>query len=80
MPRNDSYDKNDAQSYKNFHLSIDDTINTFRDITDNEDKYSSIFENRTLKWIRALREKTGGIVSFYVFFSDGEFSLMQCTT
>lgn len=39
---------------KYVHLSIDDTIAIFEDLTENKDNYSSIFENKTLKFLREL--------------------------
>lgn len=83
LPRNESYVvENNFQDneYKIFHLSFDDTINIFKDITEKKDKYSSIFENSTLEWLKTLHEETGIKVSFYVFLSSKDFSLAQCTT
>lgn len=80
LKRNDFYTENYEEKDKYFHLSFDDTIQIFEDITNNRENYTSIFENSTLKWLRKLHEDTGVKVSFYVFNLDGEFSLSQCTT
>lgn len=83
LPRSQSFVNDNTQLYtdlKVFHLSFDDTINIFKDITDNENKYLSIFENPMLGWLKSLHQETGVKVSCYVFFSDGAFSLSQCTT
>lgn len=83
LPRSEFYVKDNTQLYndqKIFHLSLDDTINIFKNITDNENIYLSVFENPMLGWLKSLHQETGVKVSRYVFFSDGTFSLSQCTT
>lgn len=83
LPRSESYVKNNTEPCNDmeyFHVSFDDTINIFKDITDNENRYFSIFDNPMLGWLKSLHQETGVKVSCYVFFSDGKFSLSQCTT
>ena len=78
LSRSESYVKDNTQLYNdkmNFHLSLDDTINIFKDITDNENRYLSIFENPMLGWLKSLHQETGVKVSCYVFLSDGIFHL-----
>lgn len=57
LPRSEFYVKDNTQLYndqKIFHLSLDDTINIFKDITDNENIYLSVFENPVLGWLKSL--------------------------
>lgn len=65
---------------KVFHLSFDDVINVFRDLTINESNYNSLFENSTLGWLKELHEKYGIVVSCFVYYRDGDFCLENCTT
>lgn len=66
------------------HISVDDTISLFKDLTIHENEYTSIFENSTLKYFKSLHDKYGAKVSFYVFYSwddlsKGGFSLRDVT-
>lgn len=80
LKRIDSYIKDiEMPKEKNFHISIDDTINCFKDITNKENQYKSIFDNTTFAWFRELHDKYGVVISCYVFYEDGDFSLEQCT-
>lgn len=54
-------------------------IQIFRDITIHEDKYASIFENDTLRFLKELHDRFGTVTSCYVFFRSGDFDLSQCT-
>lgn len=64
---------------KQAHISIDDTIEIFEDLTKNEFNYNSIFDNTTLNFFKKLHEKYNVKVSFYCFYQQNEFSLKQCT-
>lgn len=62
------------------HLSLDDVIIMFQDITDHKDKYTSIFQNSILKYLKGLHDKYGVVVSCYVFYEwNGVFHLSDCT-
>ena len=61
------------------HISLDDTIHVFRDITENESSYESIFENDTLKYLQKLHSKYGSVISCYCYYQDGEFDLSMAT-
>lgn len=65
------------------HISMDDSNGIFEDLTNNEDKYDSIFEQPILNYVKELHDKYGIVISFYVFYSwnvnDGDFSLSQAT-
>ena len=64
---------------KYVHLSIDDTIAIFEDLTENKDNYSSIFENKTLKFLRELNLKYGAVFSLYVFYEFQGMKLPNMT-
>lgn len=66
----------DGQKY--FHLSFDDVINIFQDITLHEE-YESIFENNILKWFKELHDQYDVVISCYVFYENDSFGLAQCT-
>lgn len=61
------------------HLSIDDTITVFKDLTDNSDKYNSIFDNDMLNFFKSMHDKYGAVFSLYCFYEDDDFNLSQCT-
>ena len=60
---------------KFFHLSFDDTISLFEDLTINN--YKSVFQNDTLKWVKKLHDEYGVKVSFYCFYEDDGFDLSK---
>lgn len=57
------------------HFSIDDTIKLFVDLTDNQDTYSSIFDNETLRVFKDLHERYGARFTFYCYYQQGDFNL-----
>lgn len=65
---------------KNFHLSFDDVIDIFMDLTKNEDMYDSIFENEMLEWMKEIHDKYGVVISCYVYYESDGFCLADCTT
>ena len=64
---------------KKIIVSIDDTIDIFKDLTKNKATYTSIFDNKTLKYFKQLHDEYGLIVTFYVFYSYDHFNLSQAT-
>lgn len=48
-------------------------------MTENQDVYNSIFDNKTLSWLRYLHEKYGVVVSGYIYFKTADFSISTCT-
>ena len=65
---------------KFIHISVDDTIEIFRDLTENENKYDSIFDNEILKFMQKCHNLYGTKFSMYVFYNYGEgITLEQCT-
>lgn len=64
------------------HISVDDTLEIFQDLSANKNTYTSIFDNPTLKFVKDLHDKYGAVISFYVFYDDGEtdgFNLSKTT-
>ncbi len=62
---------------KYIHFSIDDVIDIFADITHNS--YNSIFENKTLKYLKELNELYGSKFSMYCFYEFDNNNLSECT-
>lgn len=74
--RSDAYDIEEEQTGRNiFHLSFDDTISVFEDLSDND--YNSIFDSSIMGWYKELHEKYGVVISCYVYYEDDEFNLKQ---
>ena len=63
------------------HISLDDFIVAFEDITQNESKYNSIFENSTFAYLKELHNKYSIVISCYVFYENDnkKFNLSKCT-
>lgn len=72
-----TYNEEVNRDVKVFHLSFDDTIQIFEDITNNN--YLSVFENSTLAWFKSLHDKYDIVISCYVYYENENFSLSQCT-
>lgn len=68
-----------AHNDRCIHLSIDDSISIFIDLTKNADKYNSIFDNNILHFFRELHNEYGAVFSFYCFYETDGFNLSQCT-
>ena len=57
------------------HLSIDDTISVFRDLTINKEKYFSLFDNELFQELQRLHTKYGASFSLYCYYEDDDFNL-----
>ena len=59
------------------HLSIDDFLFTFKDLTENQEKYKSLFDQPIFGFFRNLHEAYGAAFSCYCFGEDTDtgFSL-----
>lgn len=68
----------DYSDYK-IHISVDDTGDIFSDLTANENKYDSIFDNPTLAFCKKMHDDYGAVFSFYVFGDWEEFQLANST-
>ncbi len=81
MERKDVYTDEQAETQAGiFHLSFDDVIDMFWDLTENEEAYESIFENEMLGWMKELHDTYGVVISCYVFYQNDNFCLEDCTT
>lgn len=81
VERTDSYLDEGIDSEKKLaHLSFDDVADIFLDLTEKEDVYDSIFENKTLGWMKDLHDKYGALISCYVYYQSEGFCLKDCTT
>ena len=49
------------------HLSFDDTISIFMDITEHKEDYQSIFENDTLGFLQSMHNDWGGGIQLLLF-------------
>lgn len=61
------------------HFSVDDVIGCFENLTKNEGKYNSAFDEPFFAYIKSLREKYNVKVSLYCFYEKEGFSLKDCT-
>lgn len=61
------------------HFSVDDVINCFENLTRNEKKYESAFDEPFFAYIKSLHEKYNVKVSLYCFYEKEGFSLKDCT-
>lgn len=62
------------------HLSIDDCILIFKDLTENEEQYDTIFDNKTLKYLKRVHELYGAKFSLYCFYDFSNFNLSNATS
>ncbi len=68
-------DKNFFSKDKKVIISIDDTIELFKDLTENASTYDSIFDNKLLNYFKSLPDEYGFLVTMYVFYDYGGFKL-----
>ncbi len=61
------------------HFSVDDVINCFENLTINENRYGSAFDEPFLAYIKSLHKKYNARVSLYCFYEKEGFSLADCT-
>ena len=57
------------------HFSVDDVIDVFENLTDNQESYDSIFDNEMLEHFREMHELYGAKFSLYCFYECGNFNL-----
>lgn len=65
---------------KYMHLSFDDTIEIFKDLTNNASTYTSIFDNEILKWYKSLHDQYGVVISCYCFNNHSDFKIENTTS
>ncbi len=77
------YGVSENPSAGSLHFSVDDCITLFRDLTENADRYDSIFDQPTLRAVKGLHDEFGIKISFYVYYSvntdDTVFDLSMAT-
>ncbi|MDD2649024.1 MAG: hypothetical protein PHI27_02040 [Eubacteriales bacterium] len=61
------------------HLSVDDSLSVFRELTENADKCGSAFCCPRLAYYKALHEKYGAKITLYCFARDGVFDIGNST-
>lgn len=61
------------------HFSIDDVNAVLRDLTENEKKYDSLFDQKFFKYLKNLNEKYGAKITLYCFYELNDFCLADCT-
>lgn len=63
------------------HFSIDDFILTFKDLTENEQRYSSLFEQPVFAFLQKMHKKYGAVFSCFCFGRDEKSGfLLENTT
>jgi hypothetical protein len=69
------------KNYTNrYRLSLDDNIWFLRDISNNADKYKSIFENPYLAFFKQIHDTYGTKVHINIYYQTDGFNLSQMTT
>lgn len=61
------------------HLSADDSLSVFRELTENAGELASAFSCPRLAYYRELHEKYGAKITLYCFMRDGGFSICEST-
>ncbi|ENZ33452.1 hypothetical protein HMPREF1084_01921 [Clostridium butyricum 60E.3] len=84
VDKNDTIESEKEQIINNskfMHLSLDDFILSFEDITKNDDEYDSIFDNETFRYLKTLHDEYGVVISCYSYYrtDNKKFNLSQCT-
>ena len=62
---------------KQIHVSIDDVVSCLKDISDNDNRYSSIFENSFFNLLREYNASTGCKFTLYLFEENKGFHISQ---
>lgn len=57
------------------HISIDDVIDVFIDLTDNQNCYASIFDNEMMHNLQRMHKQYGAKFSLYCFYEKEGFNL-----
>lgn len=62
---------------KKFRVSSDDNIRFLKNLTDNADKYSSLFDDPYLAMYKRVHDETGACIHLNLFFESGDGSLWE---
>lgn len=68
--------------YKKYRISLDDVIWLFQNLTENKDKYQSMFEDPYMTWLKTIHEEFGTKFHLNVYYETdrkGGFNLSQMT-
>ncbi|QIK56090.1 hypothetical protein G7051_17670 [Dysgonomonas sp. HDW5B] len=65
---------------KFMHMSFDDTINVFADLTAKASTYTSIFDNPFFKAIKGIHDRHGMVFSFYCWLESPTGFILSNTT
>jgi hypothetical protein len=77
---NSSYQNSQLGATTKFmHMSADDIITIFEDLTTNAATYTSIFNNGILAFLKSMHDTYGMVFSGYCFYQNATFNLSQCT-
>lgn len=70
-----------VNNQKFVHISIDDFIDAFQDITMKQSEYNSVFDNALFGQLKELHDKYGMVISCYTYYQNGnnDFNLSMCT-
>lgn len=61
------------------HISFDDSITVFEDLTNNANTYDSIFDNDFLSYLKNMHDQYGAVFSLYCYYENDQFNLSQAT-
>lgn len=61
------------------HISVDDFIEGFEDLTLNKDQYDSIFDSPNFKILKDSHDKYGTVFTLYSFYEKEDFDLSMAT-
>ncbi len=64
---------------KTVHISIDDVIEIFKDLTLHENTYKCIWENPILETLKQQHNLYGAVFSLYVYFENDTYSIDRTT-
>jgi len=64
---------------KKYRLSLDDNILFLKDISENADRYKSIFENPYLGFLKQVHDTYGTKIHINIYFETNGFNLAQLT-
>ncbi len=69
-------------AHKKYRISLDDVIWLFQNLTENKDKYSSMFEDPYMTWLKTIHDEFGTKFHLNVYYEtdrNGGFNLSQMT-
>lgn len=61
------------------HISFDDSLAVFEDLTNHSNTYDSIFDNDFLSYLKNLHDNYGAVFSLYCYGENDHFNLSKAT-